>query len=190
MCWWEDEGTEPWEYSGPNAQTLIEAQREFLADDRPFRRRAGKVRAPKRSEARDPDWSPLEVTDELLARARQATEDERRRWEEEDRAYAAEVEADPEGPFVEYNTEVHLLAAKASSTPYRQLRQELTDLNRRTGLALPAAYVELQARQWQDPDFYRHHPVRAAWWMVRSRRLGSVPRRWRILRTGEITFAG
>ncbi|WP_229662834.1 CPCC family cysteine-rich protein, partial [Nocardioides phosphati] len=34
VCWWEDEGTGPWEYSGPNNETLYEAQQAFLADGR------------------------------------------------------------------------------------------------------------------------------------------------------------
>ena len=58
--WWEDEGVEPWEYSGPNDQTLVDAQQEYLAESRPYRRRPGKASPPRRREARDADWRPFE----------------------------------------------------------------------------------------------------------------------------------
>ena len=63
--WW-DEGIEPWGYSGPNAQTLIQAQHEYLAEQRRYRLRPGKVRAPKNKEARDPNWQPIELTEDLV----------------------------------------------------------------------------------------------------------------------------
>lgn len=78
VCWWEDEGAEPWEYSGLNGQTLVEAQQGFLAQRRPYRLRPGKVRAPKKHEARDPDWRPLELTADLMARVERTNEENRR----------------------------------------------------------------------------------------------------------------
>jgi hypothetical protein len=83
VCWWEDEGLEPWEYSGPNGRTLIEAQQEYLAQRRPHRLRASKVRAPRRHESRDPDWRPFELTDELMRRVEQANVEWQRAWERE-----------------------------------------------------------------------------------------------------------
>lgn len=60
VCWWEDEGVDPWGFSGQNGQTLAHAQHEYLSDERPYRQREGKVRTPRKNEARDPDWHPIE----------------------------------------------------------------------------------------------------------------------------------
>jgi hypothetical protein len=189
VCWWEDEGLLPWEYSGPNAQTLIEAQQEYLAETRPYRRRPGKVRAPKRQEARDPDWRPSELTDEVLERVARANEEMQHWFEEEARQAAREIEEDPEGPFKEFNASLVSLRAKASTMSHRDIRAELGDLRRAHAAPLPDAVVELMARHMTDEDFYRHHPLHAAWWLLRYSRPGTFRRRWRELRTGSVTFA-
>lgn len=189
MCWWEDEGLEPWEVSGPNGQTLLAAQIEFLAETRPFRARPGEVRAPKRQEARDPDWRPLELSDELLARAersktayRQEVDDGRRRLEQE-------IAADPEGSFKEYNAAARSLKEKAAALSHRERKAKLSELSRTHGMPFTGAHVELFSRLMKDENFYRHHPVRVAWWLLRYARPRTFRRRWAEVRTGEIHFA-
>jgi Cysteine-rich CPCC len=190
VCWWEDEGVEPWEYSGPNAQTLVEAQQEFLRESRPYRRRPGKVRPPRRREARDPGWRPFELTDELIARVQGSNEEERRSWEAQERLVAQEIAADPEGPFKGYNAAVRSLSAETPGLSHREVRSRMRDLGREHDLALPNAYLELQSRMVKEKDFFRHHPVHAVWWMLRYARPGNYRRRWKEMRTGTFAFAG
>lgn len=190
MCWWEDEATEPWEYSGPNYQTLLEAQQAYLLDGRPYRLRPGKVRAPKRREARDPDWRPLELTDDLVDRVRRTNEKQQRYWEAEDRRAAQEVADDPEGPFKEYTATMHSLAAEAPGLSHHEVRSRVSDLGRESGFVLPGAYLELQSRLIKDANFYRGHPVRAIWWLLRYARPGSLRRRWEEVRTGTFHMVG
>ncbi|WP_246003371.1 hypothetical protein [Nocardioides aurantiacus] len=121
---------------------------------------------------------------------RQASSDERLRREEEDRRYDQAVVDDPEGPFREYNAGVRRIAADAPSMTHRQVKQELTDLNREHGPGLPASFVDLHSRLISDENFYRHHPLHAAWWMLRFARPGTVQQHWAMLRTGRITLAG
>lgn len=190
VCWWEDEGLEPWEFSGANAQTLVEAQQEYLAESRPYRRRPGKVRPPKRREARDPDWRPFEMTDELVARVQQTNEEQRRYWEEDARRVAQEIADDPEGPFKEYNAAIQSLRGEAHALSHRELTTRMRDLGREHDVTLPDAYLELQSRLMKDEDFYRHHPFHAAWWLLRYSRPSTFRRRWQELRTGTVYFAG
>jgi hypothetical protein len=190
VCWWEDEGVEPWEYSGPNAVTLVEAQQEYLSESRPYRHRPGKVRAPKRREARDPDWQPYELTDDLMARVQRTNEDQRRYWEEARRRTAREIAADPEGPFKEYNAAMQSLRAEAPAMSHREVKKRIRDLGREHDFRLPDAYLELQSRLTKDEDFYHHHPVHAAWWLLRHGRPSTYRRRWQELRTGTFSFAG
>ena len=190
VCWWEDEGLEPWEYSGPNGRTLIEAQQEYLAEHRPYRLRPGKVRAPKREEARDADWRPYEVTDEVRARVQQAHADQQREWEEDQRRAALEIANDPEGPFKEYNAAVALLREEARSMSHRECQDRLRDVGREHGLTFSEAHLELLARLLQDDDYYRGHPLRTASWLLRHSRPGTFRRRWAEVRTGAVRFAG
>lgn len=190
VCWWEDEGLEPWEYSGPNAQTLVEAQREHLSESRPYRLRPGKVRPPKRSEVRDPDWRPFELTDDLMARVQRTNEEHGRYWDEEHRRAAQEIADDPEGPFKEYNAAMQSLRAEAPAMSHLDVKTRMRDLGREHDFTLPDAYLELLSRLTKDEDFYRRHPAHAAWWLLRYARPGTFRRRCRELRTGTVYFAG
>lgn len=190
VCWWEDDGGEPWELSGPNGRTLVEAQQEFLAERRPYRLRPGSVRAPKKHEARDPDWRPYELTDDLVARVRRTHEEERRRWDEETRRVAQEIADDPEGPFKAYNAGLRSLRSQAPALSHQEDKQRLRDLGREHGVTLPEAYLELQSRLTQDEHFYRRHPLHAALWLLRHSRPGTFLRRWAELRTGSFRLSG
>lgn len=190
VCWWEDEGLRPWEYSEPNGQTLVEAQQEFLAQRLPYRLRPGKVRAPRRGEERDPDWRPFELTDELLDRAERLTADWQRAFEQEERRIQEEVARDPEGPLKDYNAAVRVLRAEATRLPHREVRSRLRDLSRAHGLRFPPAELELLARLLQDQGYYRDHPLRTAWWLLRYARPKTFTRRWAEVRTGDVRFIG
>ena len=190
VCWWEDDGVEPWEYSGPNAQTLVEAQQEYLAEQRPYRRRPGRVRAPKKKEARDPDWQPFELTDELLERAERARTEEEQSWEDERRRTAQEIADNPEGRFKEYNAAVESLKAEAPHLTHAELKAQLRQVSSAHGMPWSEAHLELLSRLMSDEDFYRHHPVHTVWWMLRYSGPGSYGRRWEEVRTGTIHFAG
>jgi hypothetical protein len=190
VCSWEDEGLQPWEYSAPNGQTLVEAQQEYLAQRGPYRLRPGKVRAPKRGEERDPDWRPFELTDELMGRVERANAEWQRSWEEDERRAAQEAAEDPEGPFKEYNEAIQALKAEAPQLPHSEVKARLRDLSRAHGLRFSSAHLELLSRLMKDEDWYRHHPVRAAWWLVRYSRPKTFTRRWAELRTGTVRFAG
>lgn len=158
VCWWEDDGGAPWEYCGPNAQTLVEAQQEYLAQHRPYRLRPGKVRAPRQKEARDADWQPCALTDELLERVERANAVGRRFWEAEERRMAQETADDPEGAFKEYNAAIASLRAEAPTLSHRELKAKLRELIRAHGLPFSNAHLELLSRQMKDEDFYRGCP--------------------------------
>ncbi len=190
VCWWEDEGVEPWEYSEPNGQTLVEAQQEYLAQCLPYRLRPGKVRAPKRGEERDPDWRPFELTGELIGRVELANREWQRAWDEEERRVAEELASDPEGPFKEYNAAIQALKAEATHLPHSEVKTRLRDLSQAKGLMFSEAHLELLSRLMGDENFYRRHPLRAAWWLVRYSRPKTLTRRWEELRTGTVRFAG
>jgi hypothetical protein len=190
VCWWEDDGLEPWEYSAPNGQTLVEAQQAYLAQRLPYRLRSGKVRAPKRGEERDPDWRPFELTDELMGRVERANMEWKRWMEEEERRAGEEVADDPEGPFREYNAAVQALTAEATHLSHSEVRTRLRDLSQAQGLMFSSAQLELLARLMKDEDWYRRHPLRAAWWLLRYSRPKTFTRRWAELRTGTVHFAG
>jgi len=191
VCWWEDDGDiEPWQISGPNGQTLLEAQQQYLSETRPYRRRPGKVRPPRRREARDSGWQPYDPTDELMARVQRTYEERRRDWEVEHRRVAQEIEDDPEGPFKEYNAAMRSLRAEAPAITHREVMTRMRELGREHSFTPPDSYLEMQSRLMKDPDFYRGHPVHAAWWLVRYARPGTLQRRWRELRTGTFGFVG
>lgn len=190
VCWWEDDGVEPWEVSGPNGQTLVHAQHEFLTDDRPYRQREGKVRAPRKKEARDPDWQPLERTPDLVARADQAVAEYEREYEADRRRVAEEIAADPEGPWKGYNADVQSLRAKAPGLSHRELKTRLRQISDAHDVSWSAAHLELLSRLMSDPEYYQGHPVRTATWMLRYARPRTVKRRWDEVRTGRISFAG
>jgi hypothetical protein len=190
VCWWEDEGVEPWEVSGPNGRTLVEAQQEYLTQRLPHRLREGKVRPPKRGEEREPDWQPFELTAELVARVERANMEEQRWLEAERRKAEQEAELDPEGPFKEYNARLRGLKAEATHLPHSEVKARLRDLSNAQGLMFPDAEIELLSRLMKDENFYRRHPVRAAWWLVRHSRPRTFKRRWDELRTGSVRVAG
>jgi hypothetical protein len=188
VCCWEDEGLEPWELSGPNGQTLVHAQHEYLSDERPYRQREGKVRAPRKNEARNPDWQPIERTPELVARADQAVVEHEREYEEERRRVTEEMAADPEGPMKGYNAAVAALQARTSHLSYRDVEAQLREISTTHGVPWSAAHLELQARLMTDKDYYRGHLLRTLSWLVRHSRPGSYRQRWREVRTGAIYF--
>lgn len=190
VCWWEDEGVEPWEYSGPNARTLIEAQQEFLADTRPYRLRPGKVRAPKQGEERDPEWKPFELTGEVMARVHAAKEESDRAWAEEENQSAEEIERDPEGPFKEYNSRMRELADEAAFLSHAEVRARLAELSATHGLRFPTGHLELMARLIQDENFYRQHPLHALWWLARNSTPRTFRRRWSELHSGTVRVSG
>jgi hypothetical protein len=185
VCGWNDEGLGAWAYSDLNGQTLVEAQHEFLSG-----RGSRRGRRPERHEQRDPAWRPYELTDEMLALARQTREQAERDSEEERRRVAQEIADDPEGPFQEYNAELRALAAEAPQLPHAEVKARLQALGRMYGVTLPDAYLELQSRLLADDSFYRRRPLHAAWWLLRYARPGSVRRHWRELRTRSFTIAG
>ena len=190
VCWWEDEGLQPWEHSGPNSETLVEAQQRFLAQRRPYWLRPGKVRAPRRHEARDPGWEPFALTDGLMARVRRTHEEQRRHWDEESRRMAQEIADDPEGPFKEYNAAHRALKAEAAYLSHDEVKQRLGALSQEHGLACSAAHLELFARLMKDAGYYRRHPLRVAGWLLRYARPRTFRRHWEEVRTGRVSFAG
>jgi hypothetical protein len=54
----------------------------------------------------------------------------------------------------------------------------------------PDAEIELLSRLMKDENYYRRHPVRAGWWLVRYSRPKTFRRRWDELRTGSVRIAG
>lgn len=190
VCWWEDEGSEPWEYSGANGQTVVEAQQEYLSQRLPYRLRPGKVRAPKRGEEREPDWRPFELTDELLGRVERATAEWRRSLEVDERRLAEQAASDPEGPLKEYNAAIRVLRTEAPHLRHGEVRTRLLELGQAHGLMFSNAHLELLSRRMEDENFYRRHPFRAAWWLVRYSRPKTFTRRWAELRTGRVRFVG
>ncbi|MGN6574724.1 MAG: CPCC family cysteine-rich protein [Nocardioides sp.] len=114
VCSWEDEGGEPWAYSGPNGETLVEAQQRFLARDIPHRFRPGRGRPPKRGEERDPDWRPVEVTDDVLARVKQAHGE----WDRSFDAATEGMDQQADENLREYNEAHQLLTAEAAFLPH------------------------------------------------------------------------
>lgn len=184
VCSWEDEGLEPWEFSGPNGQTLVEAQRDYLAEQRPYRQRDGKVRAPRKKEARDPDWLPLDLTDELLERAEQARAEYWRFYEEESRC--ADETAD--GSLQEYNEAVESLRSDVPNLSHQELKAQLWQISSAHEMPWSAAHLELLSRLMEDENYYRGHPMRTVRWWVRHARPGTYRRRWKEVRTGAIYF--
>jgi Cysteine-rich CPCC len=189
VCWWEDEGTEPLEYSAPNGRTLVEAQREYLARRLPHRLRPGKVRAPKRHEARDATWRPIEVTADQLRRLAQEAEQLDLDLEDEARRAPTELADDP--PEIKaYNAAMKVLRAEAPLLPHDVVKDRLRRLGEAHGVAFSDGHLELIARLTKDETYYRRRPDRAVRHLVRHSRPGTVVRRWRELRTGRVTLAG
>jgi hypothetical protein len=190
VCRWEDEGVHPWEISEPNGQTLVEAQQAFLAQRLPYRLRPGKVRAPRRGEERGPDWRPLELTPQLMERVERAKAEWRRWLEEEEPQAAAELADDPEGPFKEYNAAIQTLRSEAPRLSRGDVEERFRELSHGHGLPFAKAEIELFSRLIMDEHYYRRHPFRAAWWLLRYARPGAFARRWEEMRTGRIRIAG
>lgn len=190
VCWWEDDGLEPWEFSDPNGQTLVEAQQEYLADQRPYRQRDGKVRAPRKKEARDPDWTPLDLTGDLLKRADQARAEHERFYEEERSRFAQEIADNPEGSLKGYNAAVESLREHVPNCSYPELKAQLRQISDAHEMPWSDAHIELLSRLMQDEHYYRGHPLRTVWWMLRHARPRTYRRRWEEVRTGTIYFVG
>lgn len=190
VCWWEVEGVEAWEFSGPNGGTLLDAQAEFLAETRPYLLRPGRVRAPRKKEARDPGWLPIERTDELLERAHRARAEYEQYLDEEDRRAARELADDPEGPFAGYNAAVDALHEQAPHLSHREVKSQLHLVSTAHGMPWDDADLELLSRLLKNENYYRHHPVRTAVWMLRYARPGTVKQRWQEVRTGTVSLAG
>lgn len=194
VCWWEDEPGEPWELSGANATTLVEAQRDFLRDRRPFvvrRLRGARVRRPRRDEARDPGWSPYVWDDEL----RDEVRDAHRRWEESfTGGPTPEDVADSDAALAAWNADYRAaLEALREDVPglgHRKVRERLRALTHERGLMVDDAVIDLWSRCLRDERWVAHHPVQAAWWLVRHARTGTWRRRVELLRGGTLRFAG
>lgn len=186
VCCWEDEGGEPWEFSGPNGQTLLEAQQEYLSRQHARIMRRGGGRSPRPSEARDPDWRPFERTPELLARVEQAHLD----WERSfDEARPTEHDEDEDGAGAEYNARLAALVREAKDLPHHEIVARLRELSGVRDSTAMDPQLEVLARRLKDQDYYRRHPLQAALWLARHARPGSVRRRWAQLRN-DVRFAG
>jgi hypothetical protein len=186
VCYWEDEGGEPWAYSGPNGETLVEAQQRYLAQNLPHRLRPGKVRAPKRGEERDPDWRPIEVTDQVLARVKQAHDN----WGRSFEAATDGMDEQVGEHLREYNEARQLLKAEAASLPHSEVKSRLRELSEAYGFRFSNAHLELFARLTKNENYYRGHPLRTVWWLLRYYSPRTLERRRREVRTGNVHFAG
>lgn len=185
VCLWEDEGGEPWEYSGPNGQTLVEAQQEYLSRRGPRLVRRGRGRAPRPGEVRDPDWRPLERTPELLARVEQAHLDWERSFDDE----ARPTEHDEDEAGAEHNARLAALVREAKDLPDHEIVARLRDLSGVHDSTAMDPQLEMLARRLKDEDYYRRHPLQAVLWLARHARPGTLRRRWAELRHG-VRFAG
>ena len=190
VCWWEDDGAEPWDSDGPNGRALIEAQLEYLTERRPYRQRPGKVRAPRKKEARDPGWQPLERTAELLERTERSRLERERFYEAENRRIAQEIADDPEGPFKGYNAAVETLRKQAPDLSHREIRTQFQHISDEHDMPWSDAHLEILSRLMSDEHYYRDHPIRAIWWLIRYPGPRTYRRRWAEVRTGTISFAG
>lgn len=186
VCWWEDEGAEAWEYSGPNGETLVEAQQRYLAQTLPHRLRPGKVRAPKRGEERAPGWRPIEVTDEVLARVTQAHVD----WERSFETATEGMDEHVDENLREYNAAYQALQAEATGLSHDEVKRRLRELSGAHGLGFSGGHLELFARLTKDENYYRGHPLRTTWWLLRYSNPKTLKRRREEVRTGSVRFAG
>lgn len=186
VCSWEDEGEELWAYSGANGETLVEAQQRYLAQNLPHRLRSGKVRPPGRGEERDPDWRPIEVTDEALARVKQAHDD----WDRQFDSVTEGMDDQVDENLREYNEARQFLKAEAASLPHSQVRSRLCELDEAHGFKFPRAHQELFARLMKNENYYRGHPLRTAWWLLRYYSPKTLEHRRKEVRTGSFSFAG
>lgn len=186
VCNWEDEGEAPWAYSGANGETLVEAQQRFLTQTRPYRLRAGKVRAPTRGEERDPEWRPIEVTDEVWAQVKRSHDDWDRSFETGTEGMDEQVDEN----LRRYGEAYRLLETEAAFLPHREVQTRLEGLSEAHGLGFSEAHLELFARLMKCEDYYRGHPLRTASWLLRHSSLETCRRRWKEVRTGNVFFAG
>ena len=150
VCYWEDEGGEPWAYSGPNGETSGEAQQRYLARNLPHRLRTGNVRAPKWGEERDPDWRPIEDTDEVLARVKQARDDWGRSFEASTEGMNEQVDEN----LREYNEAYQLLNVEAASLPFSEVKSRLRELREADGFRFSNSHLELFARLMKNENYY------------------------------------
>jgi hypothetical protein len=82
------------------------------------------------------------------------------------------------------------LKAEATHLPHSEVKTRLQDLSQAQGLMFSNAQLELVSRLMKDEDWYRRHPLRTAWWLVRYSRPKTLTRRWAELRTGSVSFGG
>lgn len=188
VCWWEDEGLEPREFSGPNGTTLVEAQQTYLRRRLPHRLRRG-VRPPRAGEERDPDWRPFELTEELLARVAESHAEWQRSFDEFPVPDVEEPPLDP-GPFAAYVARIHERKDAGDPMSVEEVRAVLDELGDSIGVRFEDAQREMMAHLLLDDGYYRRSPLRTAWWLVRYARPGTFRRRWAEIRAGGIRFAG
>lgn len=108
----------------------------------------------------------------------------------EPRADDAMAAFDSEAAFEEYNAAVLALSAEASTLGHREIKKRLRALVQQHQLPLADAELELFSRRLRDEHWYRRHPVRAGWWLLRYSRPRTFARRLQELRTGSIHFIG
>lgn len=180
-----------WTYGGPNGGSLVEAQQAFLADERPYRQREGKVRAPRKKEAREPGWQPIELTDQLRELVEGARRENEQYFEDQRRRIEQELAENPEGRYKGYNADVKTLLAGAEGMAHRELKSRLRQISETHDVKWSEGNLEIVSRLMVDKTYYRRRPLRAAWWIVRhSRPLSLYRHRWNELRSGELHFAG
>jgi hypothetical protein len=165
---------------------LVEAQQRYLAQNLPHRLRTGKVRPPRRGEERDPDWRPIEVTDEVLARVKQAHDD----WDRSFEAATKGMDEQVDENLREYNEVCQLLKAEAASLPHCEVKSRLRELSEAHGFRFSNAHLELFARLMKNENYYQGHPLRTAWWLLRYYSPKTLERRRKEVRTGNVHFAG
>ena len=188
VCFWEDDGDlPPWEVSGPNGESVAEAQRRFLADRRPFVLRKH-VRAPRRSEARDPSWAPFVWDSELERRVAEGSEEWESSFPPPDPAELARADERMAEWNAGYAEAMRALEVEVPSLSQREVEDRLRTIAHERGLPLDDAVVELWSRRMRDERWAVRQPWLAAWWLVRHSRPGSVRRRLAQLRTGAVTF--
>ena len=90
----------------------------------------------------------------------------------------------------EYAAARRRLAEEAGGLSYEQVRSRLQELDDRQGISRSRAHLELFSRLIKDERYYRGHPLRTAWWLLRHSRPRTLARRWREVRSGVVRLAG
>lgn len=122
----------------------------------------------------------------MLARVQQA----HAAWDRSFEAATEEMDEQVDENLREYNEAYQLLKADAASLPHGEVKTRLRDLGEAYGLGFSNAHLELFARLIKDETYYRGHPLRTAWWLLRYYSPKTLERRWQEVRTGDVRFAG